>query len=128
MPRDLRRWLKAVGVIRPALHESTRRSQNLTWHDLRATGATWMAVRGDDPLKIKQRCGHKTFSTTEIYVREGEALREGFGTPFPPLPKCLLEIAPISPRAIFFHEPAKNKGFSAERAGFEPAAGCPAPA
>jgi len=75
MPRDLRRWLKAVGVIRPALHESTRRSQNLTWHDLRATGATWMAVRGDDPLKIKQRCGHKTFSTTEIYVREGEALR-----------------------------------------------------
>jgi hypothetical protein len=28
-------------------------------------------IRGDDPLKIKQRCGQKAFSTTEIYVGEG---------------------------------------------------------
>ncbi len=25
------------------------------FYDLRATGITWCAVRGDDPLKIKQR-------------------------------------------------------------------------
>jgi len=50
-----------------------------------------MAVRGDDPLKIKQRAGHSSFSTTEIYIREAEAVREGFGQPFPPLPGCLLE-------------------------------------
>lgn len=32
---------------------------------LRATGLTWMAVRGDDPLKIMQRAGHTSFQTTQ---------------------------------------------------------------
>jgi hypothetical protein len=50
-----------------------------------------MAVRGDDAHKIMQRCGHKSFSTTMLYVREGEAIREGFGDPFPPLPSCLVD-------------------------------------
>lgn len=45
-----------------------------------------MAIRGDDPLKIKQRAGHATFSTTEGYIREAEAVRDGFGEVFPPLP------------------------------------------
>jgi integrase len=45
----------------------------MTWHDLRATGLTWLAIRGDDPLKIKQRAGHSAFSTTEGYVRQAEA-------------------------------------------------------
>jgi hypothetical protein len=49
-----------------------------------------MAVRGDDPLKIKQRAGHATFKTTEIYIRSAEAIRQGFGEPFPALPDCLL--------------------------------------
>ncbi len=40
----------------------------------------------DDPLKIKQRAGHATFSTTEGYIREAEALHVGFGDVFPPLP------------------------------------------
>ena len=48
-----------------------------------------MAVRGDDRLKIKPRAGHTTFSTTEIYIREAEAVREGFGEVFPTLPACL---------------------------------------
>jgi integrase len=91
MARNLRRWLWKANVRRPALHVSTATSQRLTWHDLRATGATWMAVRGDDAHKIMQRCGHRSFSTTMLYVREGEAIREGFGQPFPPLPKCLLD-------------------------------------
>ncbi|MBV9945653.1 MAG: site-specific integrase [Myxococcales bacterium] len=69
---------------------ATAQSQHLTWHDLRATGATWMAVRGDDPHKIMQRCGHRSFSTTMLYVREGEAIRDGFGEPFPALPAELL--------------------------------------
>jgi hypothetical protein len=56
-----------------------------------------VAVRGDDPLKIKQRCGHRTFSTTELYVRDAEAVREGFGDPFPALPAALLGIAPNRP-------------------------------
>ncbi len=100
MARNLRRWLWKAGVRREALHKATATSLHLTWHDLRATGATWMAVRGDDPHKIMQRCGHKNFATTMLYVREGEAIREGFGQPFPPLPADALDIAPISPRAI----------------------------
>ena len=96
MARNLRRWLLKAGVTRPALHEGSATSQNITWHDLRATGATWMAVRGDDAHKIMQRCGHKSFSTTMLYVREGEAIREGFGEPFPVLPPVLLGFRTVS--------------------------------
>jgi integrase len=93
MARNIRRWLWKSGVRRAALHETNAQSQNLTWHDLRATGATWMAVRGDDPLKIMQRCGHRDYATTLRYIREAEAVREGFGEPFPPLPTALLASA-----------------------------------
>src|SRR5580700_7691373 len=48
-----------------------------------------MAVRGDEPLKIQQRAGHSTFSTTQLYVRTAESVREGFGTPFHPFPVAL---------------------------------------
>jgi len=100
MSRDLRLWLKRAGIMRPELHQGTETRKPLTWYDLRATGITWLAVRGDDPLKIKQRAGHSTFSTTELYIREGEAVREGFGEVFPPLPAELLPIAPNRPGAI----------------------------
>jgi hypothetical protein len=50
-----------------------------------------MTVRGDDPLKIKQHCGHTTFATTEIYIREAEAVSEGFGGVFPVLPEVLIQ-------------------------------------
>src|SRR5260221_5657117 len=53
------------------------------------TGLTWMAVRGDEPLKIMQRAGHTDFKTTQIYVREAESVRQGFGVPFPDLPTSL---------------------------------------
>jgi integrase len=97
MARNLRRWLWKAGVRRPELHEGSPTRKPLTWHDLRATGITWMAVRGDDPLKIKQRAGHTTFSTTEIYIREAEAVREGFGDVFPALPAELLGLDPVRP-------------------------------
>lgn len=62
-----------------------------------------MAVRGDYPLRIKQRCGHATFSTTELHIREAEAVREGFGAVFPARPDELPGIAAanLPPRAIF---------------------------
>ncbi len=82
----LREHLKLAKVDRAELHLDDVRHKHLTFHDLRATGITWMAVRGDDPLKIKQRAGHTTFSTTEGYIREAEDLRESFGLPFPPIP------------------------------------------
>ena len=90
MARGLRRWLMHAGVKRAELHEDTPTRKALTFHDLRATGITWMAIRGDDPLKIRQRAGHQSFATTEIYIREAENLRDGFGEVFPPLPTSLL--------------------------------------
>jgi integrase len=45
--------------------------------DLRATGITWMAARGDDPLRIMQRAGHEDFDTTQSYQREAENLSQG---------------------------------------------------
>jgi integrase len=87
MARGLRRWLKKAGITRRELHDTkSRTTKPLTWHDLRATGLTWMAVRGDEPLKIMQRAGHERFETTQIYVRTAEAIRDGFGQVFPPLP------------------------------------------
>ncbi len=76
----------AARIGRAELLTSDAHRKHVVFHALRATGITWMAVQGDDPLCIKQRAGHKSFSTTEGYIREAENLREGFGTPFPPLP------------------------------------------
>lgn len=89
LARALRGLLKKAGLTRADLYASDLTRKAMTWHDLRATGLTWLAVRGDDPLKIKQRAGHVTFSTTEGYIREAEALHVGFGDVFPPLPADL---------------------------------------
>ena len=89
----LRQHLQTAQVTRAELFESDARRKHVTFHDLRATGITWSAVRGDDPLRIKQRAGHKAFSTTEVYIREAENLREGFGEPFPTLPVELTAIS-----------------------------------
>ena len=83
---SLRDHLRAVGVDRPELFADNDRQKHLTFHDLRRTALTWLAVRGDDPLRIKQRAGHSAFSTTEGYLVEVETLAAGFGEPFPPLP------------------------------------------
>jgi integrase len=96
MARGLRRWLAHANVKRAELHESTPTRKAMTFHDLRATGITWMAIRGDDPLRIQQRAGHEDFATTQGYIREAESIREGFGEVFPPLPAALLK-APMSP-------------------------------
>lgn len=84
---------RLAGVTRPELFEdeNTRATTKpITFHDLRATGITWCAIRGDEPLRIKYRAGHSTLSTTESYIREAENLRAGFGVPFPPLPPSLV--------------------------------------
>ncbi len=87
----LRGHLWRAGVRRSELHDERDASRvPITFHDLRATGITWLAVRGDDPLRIKSRAGHRWFSTTERYIREAEQLRDGFGDVFPILPVCIL--------------------------------------
>ncbi len=89
----LQKHMRKAGLAREALHLDDALHKALTFHDLRGTYATWCAVRGDDPLKIKQRCGHSTFQTTEGHIRAAEVLRagKGFGEPFPALPPELLD-------------------------------------
>jgi len=86
LARDFRQWLNEAKVGREELQTATPTRKAMTFHDLRATGLTWLAVRGDDPLKIMQRAGHSDFGTTQGYIRMAEAVREGFGQVFPPLP------------------------------------------
>jgi hypothetical protein len=39
--------------------------------------------------------GHQNFATTQVYIREAEPIKEGFGTVFPPLDSE----APITPQS-----------------------------
>jgi integrase len=88
----LRQHLLAAGVKRPELFLNDATNKQIRFHDLRGTGLTWMALRGDEPLKIQARAGHRTFAMTDKYIRLAEQLPgETFGKPFPTLPKCLLE-------------------------------------
>jgi integrase len=96
LAEGLRTYLEVAGVTRAELHTTDATRKAMTFHDLRATGLTWLAIRGDDPLKIKQRAGHSSFSTTEGYIREAEAVRDGFGDVFPSLPASLLAPAPTT--------------------------------
>ncbi|MGD0679646.1 MAG: site-specific integrase [Polyangiaceae bacterium] len=85
LARALRGWIKRAGVTRTELFVADATRKAITFHDLRATGITWMAIRGDDPLRIQQRAGHEDFTTTQGYIREAEAVRDGFGEVFPSL-------------------------------------------
>jgi len=104
MARALRLWLERIGVDRAELHDASPTRKPLTFHDLRGTGITWMAVRGDHPLKIQERAGHARFSTTEGYIRTAETLQDGFGEPFPALPRGVLNgdagHASVAPKAL----------------------------
>ncbi len=98
MPREaslavaLRKHLRVAGVQREDLFVNDATRKNMTFHDLRASGITWAAVRGDDLSKIQRRAGHSAPSTTDLYIREAETARVGFGEVFPPLPETLLRL------------------------------------
>ncbi|MEZ4301540.1 MAG: site-specific integrase [Polyangiaceae bacterium] len=83
---QLRRYLDRAGVRRAELFADDETRAPLTFHDLRATGITWRAVRGDDPLKIQRAVGHKSLATTQRYIREAEVIGGDIGEPFPSLP------------------------------------------
>ncbi len=116
----LRKMLLRAGIDRPELHEATRTRKAITFYDLRATGITWMAVRGDEPLKIMQRAGHENFSTTQGYIRTAEAVRAGFGEPFPPLPDCLLRAPEDGQSSRHSSRAAQVVGIRVRRRGLEP--------
>lgn len=87
---QLREHLKCAGVTRPDLFASDATRKPMTFYDLRATGITWRAIRGDEPLRIQRAAGHTGFDTTQGYIREAESVREEFGEVFPMLPAELL--------------------------------------
>ena len=75
-------------------HEAEATSKPMTWYDLRATGITWRAVRGDDPLRIRYDAGHRDFTTTQGYIRAADAFRgdaQSFGEVFAS-PRSLLNL------------------------------------
>lgn len=86
---DLRKHLELAGIDREALFNTDDTRKRLRFHDLRGTGLTWMAIRGDNHLAIQQRAGHRTFEMTQKYIRTAEAVGQVIGKTFPPLPDCL---------------------------------------
>lgn len=112
----LREALTVAGITRADLFTDDATRKPLTFHDLRSTGITFAAIRGDDPLKIQRRAGHKMFDTTAGYIREAENLTVGFGEPFPALPAELIGGAfghPIGPdiasTGLNYPEPLDNR-------------------
>jgi len=90
---DFRAHLKLAGITRHALlHSEGRRSMHVTFHDLRAGGVTYCAVRNDPPVQIQRRAGHERFETTLLYIRIAESVDvASFGRPFAALPESLLK-------------------------------------
>jgi len=79
--------LEDAGIpVRAELIADDETRRPITWHDLRHTGITWRAVRGDEPLKIQRAAGHTNLSTTQRYINEAETFdAAAFGVPFGPL-------------------------------------------
>jgi integrase len=115
----LRKYAKWAGVTRaalfvPAKHKTIKR---LTWYDLRATGITWRAVRGDSPTKIHIAAGHDEFTTTLGYIRLAEGAAHGFGEPFPPLPPCLQSTSAVHPDGDAASNSGEDRGKSSVLSG-----------
>jgi integrase len=85
----LREHLLRAGVDRAELHDERPTTKRVTFYDLRSTGITWEVLAGTEHLKIQQRAGHKSFSTTQGYIRSAEELGASIGDPFPPMPASL---------------------------------------
>lgn len=90
-PSQLREHLKLAGVDRPELFETDETRRRLRFHDLRATGLTWLALRGENPIAIHTRAGHTQWGMTEKYVRMAETLGQlSPKSVFPELPSSLM--------------------------------------
>lgn len=101
LAETLRADLLAAGVDRPALHIRKRGALLMRFHDLRATGITYMAMRGDSDSAIRERAGHSDFETTLLYIRRGhQAHGSTIGDPFAPLPTALGSVIESSSPAV----------------------------
>lgn len=97
LAKALRGYLQRAGVDQAELFTTTATRRQLRFHDLKGTGVTWRAVRGDEPLRIMADAAHRDFKTTMVYVNDAHAMREGFGDVFPPLPPRLSSVSNVRP-------------------------------
>jgi integrase len=87
MANELRVHLRAAKIDREELHADDEHRRPLSYHDLRHTYATWLAVRGENQLVIQARLGHANVTMTQKYIEAAEAVGHGdVGAPFAPLP------------------------------------------
>jgi len=125
----LRADLHMANVRRPALFVDDALRMPLTFHGLRDTCLSHMAVRRDPPQDVQWRAGHTTGEMTERYIAAARyEAGDSFGTPFPPLPDALLETARgevtarfggfIGSRREYVGE-AVRRSVSADEAGFQ---------
>ena len=135
----MRRHFVLAKVVRSRLTEVSATTMQINFRSWRDTGITWLALTGVDVAKMQRRAGHDTISTTLGYVKMAEDLTGSIGEPFPALPAALADGSkatggrggprPRGRRNVRAKVRAKlRKGpktgpDSAERAGFEPAAG-----
>ncbi len=91
LARALRQHMREADLDRADLYADDEGRRPLTYHDLRATGITWQAMRGDSPTDIMERVGHADLRTTQRYIRRGKLLAVRRERVFPPLPECLLK-------------------------------------
>ena len=124
----LKIYLRRAGIERADLFTTDATRKAITFHDLLATGITWMAARGDDPLRIMQRAGHTDFETTKGYLREAENLSQGFGETFPPLSPAIVRSVGLATVRLGAKpkntNTAKLKDFPVELTGIEPVTSC----
>lgn len=118
----LRTYLLRAGVDREALHADDESRRQIRFYDLRATGITWRALRGDLPLAIQRAAGHESLDTTQDYIRAASDVGRGVGEPFPALPTALFGLDSLRDRPqVPGLETRRNKAFEeASPAGFEP--------
>jgi integrase len=86
----MRRHFTLAKCNRARLAVRSTAELRLRFRSWRDAGITWSIVRGDDIVKVQRRAGHKLISTTQRYIVEAENRGATFGTPFPPLPACLV--------------------------------------
>lgn len=97
LPKDeeraelVRQDLRTAGVDRAELFVETDPARDwFKFHNLRDTCLTWMALRGDDPIRVQWRGGHTDFTMTQRYIAAGRNLGARVGEVFGPLPASLL--------------------------------------
>lgn len=74
--QHFREALRAAGVTRPELFESTEHTRKLRAHDMRATFVTLSLAEGREETWIRDRTGHKSTAMVDRYRRHARQLAE----------------------------------------------------